>query len=66
MDVIKGNHPSGMVTLSVTLHDESEFEAVSLTASKSGYTSLSMHFDTAEKRQEFIKQVTEAPVTTYG
>jgi hypothetical protein len=37
-----------------------------LTASKSGYTSLSMHFDTAEKRQEFIKQVTEAPVTTYG
>jgi|TARA_R110000868_G_scaffold65504_1_gene195827 hypothetical protein len=66
MDVTKGNHPSGMVTLSVTLQDESEFEAVSLTASKSGYTSLSMHFDTAEKRQEFIKQVTEAPVTTYG
>ena len=66
MDVIKGNHPSGRVTLSVTLHDESEFEAVSLTASKSGYTSLSMHFDTAEQRQEFIKQVTETPITTYG
>jgi len=69
MDVIKGNHPSGNFTISLTLHDEtwlcSEFDAVSLTASKSGYTSLSMHFDTAEKRQEFIKQIVEAPITTY-
>ena len=65
MDVTKGNHPSGMVTLSVTLHDESEFEAVSLSASKSGYTSLTVHFDTAEQREELIKQVTEAPITTY-
>ena len=65
MQVTKGNHPTGNFTISVTLHDESEFEAVSLTASKSGYTSLSMHFDTAEQRQEFIKQVTETPITTY-
>ena len=65
MDVTKGNHPSGRFTLSVTLQDESEFEAVSLTASKSGYTTVSMHFDTAEQRQEFIKHVTEAPITTY-
>ena len=65
MDVTKGNHASGRFTISLSLHDESEFEAVSLTASKSGYTSLSIHFDTAEKRQEFIKKITEAPITTY-
>ena len=67
MQVTKGNHPTGNFTLSLTLSDEfvSEFEAVSLSASKSGYTSLSVHFDTAEKRQEFIKQIVEAPITTY-
>jgi len=65
MQVTKGNHPTGNFTLSLTLSDESEFEAVSLSASKSGYTSLSVHFNTAEKRQEFIKQITEAPITTY-
>ena len=65
MDVTKGNHPSGGFTLSISLYDESEFEAASLSASKSGYTSLSMHFDTDEQRQEFIKQITEAPITTY-
>jgi crotonobetainyl-CoA:carnitine CoA-transferase CaiB-like acyl-CoA transferase len=66
MEVIKGNHPSGNFTLSLTLHDESEFQAVSLTASKSGYTSLSMHFDKPEQREEFIKQIVEAPITTYN
>jgi hypothetical protein len=65
MDVTKGNHPSGRFTLSVTLQDESEFEAVSLTASKSGYTSVSIHFNTDEQRQKFIKHVVEAPITTY-
>jgi hypothetical protein len=65
MNVTKGNHQSGRFTLLVSLYDEKDFAAVSLTASKSGYTSLSMHFDTAEQRQEFIKHVTEAPVTTY-
>ena len=69
MDVTKGNHPSGRFTISVTLHDgsyaKSEFEAVSLTASKSGYTSVSMHFNTDEQRQKFIKHIVEAPITTY-
>jgi crotonobetainyl-CoA:carnitine CoA-transferase CaiB-like acyl-CoA transferase len=65
MDVIKGNHPSGGFTLSATFQDEKDFDAVSLTAAKSGYTTVSMHFGTAEQRQEFIKHVTEAPITTY-
>jgi len=63
MNVTKGNHQSGRFTLFMSL--EIDFAAVSLTASRSGYTNISLHFDTAEQRQEFIKHVTEAPVTTY-
>ena len=65
MEVTKGNHPTGNFTLSLTLSDESEFQSVSLTAANSGYTSLSLHFDKPEQREEFIKQIVEAPITTF-
>lgn len=65
MQITKGNHAKGTFTISLALDSEEDINAVSLTATPTGYTSLSLHFSSEKQRQRLIEAIQQQQVTTF-